>query len=139
MKLCVMYDPDVDELPVLPDGMGVCGIGWIAQRDGAAALVEALAPRIVLMDLRRHGERIGTHVRRIREVLREVRILVLGPRGDLGAAEAAMHAGAAGYITRPANLFVALRSLDAESMFITETGRSAISRRLTGNASRNSP
>ena len=129
MNVCVVYDPQCAELPEIPVGLAQSGVVWIAIREGYEELVVACAPGFALLDLRRHGPRIATPIRRMREALPQTRILVLGPASDLAAAEAALRAGADGYVTRPESLARALRSLGPERLFVTGTGRDALARR----------
>ena len=129
MKYCVVVDPEAATLPVNPIDEAGSVVGWIANQEHFEPLIEALAPGLVLLDLRRHGDRCGQYVHRVRRCVPEAQVLVLGPPDDLGAAEAALRSGASGYITRPINLARALRSLSRGHMFITQAGCAAIRHR----------
>jgi len=128
MKTCIVIDPEAPILPVIPVDESGLVIGWIANGEKFEEQIEALAPGLVVLDLRRHGNCCGEYVLRVRRCAPVAKVLVLGPPGDLGAAVAALRTGAAGYITRPENMARALRSLGSGNMFITQTGYAALER-----------
>lgn len=130
MMDCVVFDPDGGAFVALWALGGVQGAAWIALDDRFEGSLAALAPERVLLDLRRRGDAIGGIVRRARAALSHGRIVVLGPPGDLGAAEAAMRAGAWGYVTRERSLTAALDAIAGDRAYITWTGRQAIARRV---------
>ena len=132
MKTCIVIDPDVPILPVIPLDEAGSVVGWIGNGGNFEAQVAALAPGLAVLDLRRNGNRCGEYVVRVRRCVPAAKILVLGPPDDLDTAVTALRTGVAGYITRPEKLGRALRSLGSGNMFITQTGWAALRRHQLG-------
>jgi DNA-binding NarL/FixJ family response regulator len=129
MNLCIVFDRDTEALPTLPIEV-TDAVHWIPCEPGFERLLGHHRATLVVLDLRRMAAQAGETVARVRLALPNADVLVLGAPHDLEAAEAAMRAGAAGYITRPANLVPALRAMRNERLFITGTGRRAITHRI---------
>ncbi len=134
MNLCVVFDRETEALPTLPleDG-GI--VHWIPNDDGFERRLGWYQPNIVVLDLRRVPAEAGEIVARVRYVVPNTGVLVVGAARNLEAAEAAMRAGAAGYITRPANLVPALRAIRNDRMYITGTARQSITSRIVNGES----
>jgi len=132
MKTCIVIDPEAPILPVIPLDEAGSVVGWVANGGNFEEQIVALAPGLVVLDLRRCGNRCGDYVVRVRRCAPAAKILVLGPPDDLDTAVTALRTGVAGYITHPENLGRALRSLGSGDMFITQTGWAALRRHQLG-------
>ena len=113
MNLCVVFDRETEALPTLPleDG-GI--VHWIPNDDGFERRLGWYQPNIVLLDLRRFPAEAGEIVARVRYAVPNAGVLVLGAPRNLEAAESAMRAGAAGYVTRPVSPVPALRAMPGD-------------------------
>lgn len=131
VRYCFVIDPMSETLPLIPADEAGPVIGCVPGCEEFEDRIATLAPDVVLLDLRRLGARSGEFVRRARSGVPCARILVLGPADDPGAAEAAIRAGALGYITRPQNLVRALRCVRRGNVFITQAANMAVAQRVS--------
>ncbi|HET7844642.1 MAG TPA: hypothetical protein VFL14_10865 [Xanthomonadales bacterium] len=129
MNLCIVFDRETEALPTLPTEAGDA-VSWIPADAGFERRLAEHRPAIVVLDLRRQSVQAGEIVARVRFSVPDASVLAIGPPHDIAAAESAMRAGAAGYITRCANLPPALQSMRCERMFVSSTGAKAVARRL---------
>jgi len=134
MNLCIVFDREAEALPALSldDGGAV---HWIPDDPGFERRIGFYQPSLIVLDLRRHGIDTGEIVARTRLAVPSAVVLVIGAPRNFEAAETAMRAGAAGYITRPANLLPAIRAMRSDRMYVSGTGRQAVTRRIAGGGS----
>ena len=133
MNLCIVFDRETEPLPTLTlDDGGI--VHWIPGDPGFERRIGWYQPTLIVIDLRRHGTQTGEIVARTRLAVPGAAVLVLGAPRDFEAAETAMRSGAAGYVTRPANLVPAIRAMRSDRMYVSGTGRKAVTRRFAGGA-----
>src|SRR5688572_6741480 len=130
MRVCILCAaPRIDDFPSLPASEGLRVVGWVTTGTGYVERIKALAPEIVVIDLRTEPARTDEIVGAVTTAMPQVRVLVVGASGALDAARAALSRGVSGYVTRDgsrAGLMFALNALAQGGAYITATGRRAI-------------
>lgn len=130
-------------LRLLLEGEG--GINVVGEATNGAEgvrLAKALHPHVVLMDLRMPQLDGVEATRQLHAELPDVRVLVLTTYGDDALMQAALRAGAAGYLLKdaePADIVAAIQAVRRGGVWLQTPGAAALLERLAQQGSRREP
>jgi two-component system, NarL family, response regulator NreC len=99
-------------------------VGEAADGDSAVRSAQAIAPNVVLLDLSMPGTRFTQTIEQLVRVAPSARVLVLTMHDDPAYLQAALHAGASGYIVKKAadvELLTAIRAVHQGRSFVDLT------------------
>jgi two-component system, NarL family, response regulator NreC len=99
-------------------------VGEAADGDSAVRSAQATAPTVVLLDLSMPGTRFTQTIEQLVRVAPSARVLVLTMHDDPAYLQAALHAGASGYIVKKAadvELLTAIRAVHQGRSFVDLT------------------
>jgi DNA-binding NarL/FixJ family response regulator len=121
-------------LRLLLDGEGgVSVVGEAADGVDGLRLAHSLQPHVVLMDLRMPRLDGVEATKRLHAELPEVRVLVLTTYGDDALMQAALRAGAVGYLLKdaePADIIAAIQAVYRGGIWLQTPGAAALLERL---------
>ncbi len=133
-------------LRLLLDGEdGITIVGDAVDGADGVRLAHALRPDVVLMDLRMPRLDGVEATKRLRAELPDVRVLVLTTYGDDALVQAALQAGAAGYLLKdaePADIVAAIQAVRRGGVWLQTPGAAALLGRLAqygGERDRSAP
>jgi DNA-binding NarL/FixJ family response regulator len=141
----VILDPHplwVDAVERVLDGIGIRTAGKATGPEEAFTAVEEHDPDVFVAELASSGDRLGglACVKRVRETMPRIRVIILSGFEDPHSIQAALDAGAAAYVVKtahPDDLATAIRQAFDPSMYLAggKVGRRSVLREANGNAS----
>lgn len=141
----VILDPHplwADAVERVLDSIGIRTAGKATFPDDAFLAVEEHDPDVFVAELASSGDRLGglACVKRVRETMPGVRVIILSGFEDPHSIQAALDAGAAAYVVKtahPDDLATAIRQAFDPSMYLAggKVGRRSLLREANANAS----
>ncbi len=139
----VILDPHplwVEAVERVLDGIGIRTAAKTTLPEDAFVSVQEHNPDVFVAELASAGDRLGglACVKRVRETLPQIRIIILSGFEDPQSIQAALEAGAAAYVVKtahPDDLATAIRQAFDPSMYLADAkvGRRSLLREANGN------
>jgi DNA-binding NarL/FixJ family response regulator len=140
----VILDPHplwVDAVERILDGLGIRTAAKATLPEEAFAAAQEHEPDVLVAEIASEGDRLAglACVKRVRETLPQIRVVILSGFGDPQHIQVALDAGAAAYVLKtahPDDLATAIRQAFDPSMYLagTKTGRRSLLREANGDS-----